>query len=120
MKLFVIAAAAVGLLVGCSPDSTDFREDAEKFINDSADLVGEVGVTDLADAECVEPASSAVDATFECTAVADDGSRWLFTAVITGERAYTIVAAERTADPEGQPVDSGPAAPASSGLDSNE
>jgi len=91
MKTLIAAAlAATGLLVaGCSPDEGDFRQRAEEFVSDQIseelDLDSEV--------TCEAPASTDAGTTFACSAKAADGTRYEYTAEITGDNGLTLTLA---------------------------
>jgi hypothetical protein len=93
MRRYVIPACAGLAVLGiaaCSPDEGDFKEDAEGFIDeDEGQVESQLGVA-LADATCDEPESSDVGATFNCTAVGDDGTTYQFTVEITGDNSYEV------------------------------
>ena len=93
MRRYVIPAFAGLALVGgaaCSPDASDFKSDAEDFIeDDDGDVESQLGVA-LSDANCEDPPSSDVGTTFNCTAVGDDGTVYDFTVEITGDNRYEV------------------------------
>lgn len=84
MKTTLISAAFVAgaaLLGACSADETDFKETAEKVIEDELDG---------AEASCTEPGGTDVGTTFDCTAELEDGTTATFTAEITKEDEVTV------------------------------
>ncbi len=93
-------------VAACSPDESDFKDQAEDFIeNDEGDLAQQSGLTFDA-AACEEPASKDVGATFTCTANASDGASYTFTGEITGEREFQLTSVEisaGTAPPDSAP-----------------
>lgn len=81
-------------VAACSPDESDFKDQAQEFIeDDEGDLAQQSGLTFDA-ASCEEPASKDVGATFTCTANGSDGSTYSLTAEITGEREYQFTSVE--------------------------
>lgn len=93
----VAAPAAVAALVGlaaCSADAGDFQSDAEKYINDNAEVSDELGDVDFSDAECERPLSADAGTTFTCVAAGDDGNVWRFTAEIVSDDEYQITEAD--------------------------
>jgi hypothetical protein len=86
-----VAALAAGLaaltLSACSASETDFKEDAEKLINDDD---GKELQIDFDQASCEEPASTETGSTFSCTAVGEDGQTYTFTGTITDKNKYSI------------------------------
>lgn len=87
----ILIPFAVGLALvtaACSNDETDFKDDAEKFI-ESDEVESQLGTT-FSDAACTEPAKIEAGQTFTCTAVAADGVTWDFTAEVASENAYNI------------------------------
>ena len=73
-----------------APGDSDFRSDAEAFIQkDGGDVELQVGV-ELDQARCEKPASTDVGTTFACTAVGDDGTTYEFTVEITGDDSYQV------------------------------
>jgi hypothetical protein len=73
-----------------APGNSDFRSDAEAFIQkDGGDVELQVGV-ELDHARCEAPASTDVGTTFACTAVGDDGTTYEFTVEITGDDSYQV------------------------------
>jgi chloramphenicol-sensitive protein RarD len=75
------AAVAVGVLASCAAGPSDFRSEAERFI-ESADMT-QVQERSFSDASCREPAATDVGTTFSCVAYDDDGEMWEFRVVIT-------------------------------------
>ena len=90
MKKLIIAAASTGifLLAACSNDGTDFKENAEAFIQ-STEVETQAGTT-FTDAACVEPSKIAAGETFTCTAVDADGATWDFNLTVKSENSYEI------------------------------
>jgi Domain of unknown function (DUF4333) len=84
------ATAAALLLVACSPDASDFREEAEKYI-ESREFSEAAGLLRYTEVECAEPASTDEDTRYTCTATAEDGSRWQFEVEITGKKALQVL-----------------------------
>jgi hypothetical protein len=84
-RLILAAVAAAGLLVGCSADSTDFKEQAEKDIKDD---VEKQGVAD-ADVSCDKPADTDVGTSFNCNVTSGGAQVASYTATITDEKTYT-------------------------------
>ena len=97
MRRILLPAIAGLALVGvtaCSPDETDFASSAEDFIqDDDEDVATELGMT-FDDADCEEPASTDVGATFACTATGSDGAAYTFTAEIDGDNSFRITGFE--------------------------
>lgn len=93
MRRYAIPVCAGLAVLGgaaCSPDEGDFKDDAEGFIEeDEGEVESQLGLA-LSDAACDEPSSSDVGATFNCTAVADDGTTYQFTVEITGDNSYQV------------------------------
>lgn len=91
---FSLPFTVVGLLVlaGCSTTTSDFKDEAEKFL-ESADLAEEAGYT-YRDARCETPASTSVGTQFACGATDNDGDDWTFIAEITGAREIVIISGE--------------------------
>ncbi len=91
---FSLPFTVVGLsvLAGCSTTTSDFKDEAEKFL-ESADLAEEAGYT-YRDARCETPASTSVGTQFACGATDNDGDDWTFIAEITGTREIVIISGE--------------------------
>ncbi|MBI4884526.1 MAG: DUF4333 domain-containing protein [Actinobacteria bacterium] len=91
MKKLIVAAATAGLvlLAACSNDSTDFKENAEAFI-ESTEVETEAGTT-FTDATCTKPAKVEAGETFTCTAVDASGATWDFDLEVKSENSYEIV-----------------------------
>ena len=91
MKNLIIAAASAGLflLAACSNDGTDFKENAEAFI-ESTEVETQAGTT-FTDAACTEPSKIEAGETFTCTAVDADGATWDFDLEVKSENSYEIV-----------------------------
>ncbi len=90
MRKLIVAAASSGilLLAACTNDATDFKEDAEAYIE--SDSIESPLSTTFSGTVCVEPATIEAGETFTCTAVAADGTTWDFTVTITGENSYNV------------------------------
>jgi hypothetical protein len=109
------ATAVVLLLVACSPDASDFQEEAEKYI-ESRDFSEDAGLLRYHDAECEEPESTDEDTRYTCTATAEDGTRWQFDVDITGESDLRVIippVAISEATGSTLPAESSPASPTS-------
>lgn len=95
-KLIIAATAGLALFASaCSNDESDFRDNAEKFI-ESDDVESQLGTT-FSDTSCTEPPKVEAGQTFTCTSTAADGVKWTFTAELTSDSSYLIV----DATPEG-------------------
>jgi hypothetical protein len=111
------AIAATLLLVACSPDAADFKSEAEKYI-ESREFSEDAGLLRYTEVECTEPESTDEDTAYTCTAVAEDGSRWRFDVVITGESDLQVMippsplssAPSDSSVPDTGPVSTAPAA----------
>jgi len=104
-------AGVVGLVgvAACSPDTSDFKDEAESFIeDDDGDVAQQTGLT-FDNAECEEPANKDVNSTFNCTATASDGTTISFVATITGESEFSL------GPGSGPPADSTSVPPTSGG-----
>jgi hypothetical protein len=91
-RLLVPAIGAIALFgfAACSPDSTDFKSEGEKFIeDDDEDVATNTGYT-FDDADCEKPDNTDEGTTYTCTAVDNEGDTWDFTIEITGERELTV------------------------------
>lgn len=82
-------AAMVLLLTACSPDEADFQKRAAQFISDEISEQLELD----SEVDCEAPASTDVGTTFTCTAKAADGTRYQYTAEITGDSNLTVTLA---------------------------
>jgi hypothetical protein len=93
MRRYAIPIAAGLAILGaaaCSPDESDFKDDAEGFIeDDDGEVESQVGAA-LSDASCEDPASTEEGTTFACTAVGDNGTTYEFTVEITGDNEYRV------------------------------
>ena len=70
MKSLVIALSVVATVAACSADATDFKSAGESLVKE----VAEEQFPDLtAEASCVEPSSTDVGTTFDCTVTFSDG-----------------------------------------------
>lgn len=86
----VIGAVALFGFAACSPDSTDFKSEGEKFIeDDDKDVAENTGYT-FDDADCEKPGNTDTGTTYDCTAVDNEGDTWDFTIEITGKRELTV------------------------------
>lgn len=102
-KMMLAVVAAAGLLVGCSADSTDFKEQAEKDIKDD---VEKQGVTD-ADVSCDKPGNTDAGSSFNCSVTSGGAEVASYTATITDEKTYTYALNDGTGTPtEGEDVES--------------
>jgi hypothetical protein len=86
----VASAAALLLFVACSPDTADYRREAEKFI-ESRRFSEEAELLRLSDVECEEPESTAEDTRYTCTATSSDGVRWEFDVDIVGDADLQVI-----------------------------
>jgi hypothetical protein len=89
-RLIAVGGGAALLLVACSPDPADFREQAESYI-ETRDFSEQIGQLRYSNVDCEDPEDTNVDTRFTCTAEAEDGSRWLFTVEITGSKELTVL-----------------------------
>lgn len=92
----LLPAAGLAALVGfaaCSPDSTDFQSEGEKFIeNTDGDVTTQTGYS-FSDASCDKPTNTDTGTTYACTAADEEGDSWDFTVEITGDRELTVTGA---------------------------
>ncbi|HAP76285.1 MAG TPA: hypothetical protein DCR14_09405 [Acidimicrobiaceae bacterium] len=92
-KLMIAATAGLALFAAaCSNDESDFKDNAEKFI-ESTEVESQLGTT-FTGTSCTEPAKIEAGQTFTCTATAADGVTWNFTAQVTGDSSYLITDAQ--------------------------
>ncbi len=93
MRRYAIPIAAGLAILGaaaCSPDESDFKDDAQGFIeDDDGEVESQVGLA-LSDASCEDPPSTEEGTTFACTAVGDNGTTYDFTVEITGDNEYRV------------------------------
>jgi hypothetical protein len=89
-RLVPLAVAAAALLVACSPDGSDFKHETEQFLKGDERVVAEIGTT-FTEAECQSPQETAVGASYQCVAVAADGSTWDFAVQIIEKNRFRIV-----------------------------
>jgi hypothetical protein len=105
------AAAATLLLVACSPDTADYKEEAEKYI-ESRGFSEEAQLLRFTEVECAEPESTAEDTRYTCTATSSDGIRWEFDIEIIGDADLRVMLPPRRlseASPNSStPTDSAP------------
>ena len=98
MKSRRIARVVVGLLLtapllsSCRASSSDYRREAEKYL-ESDDLAKEAGYK-FDQAVCEQPESDVIGVQFSCTATDNDGDDWEFIVEITGSRAITVISGE--------------------------
>lgn len=86
----IVMSTAVLGFAACSVSSSDFRDEAEDFINeDDGDFETGMG-TAFDQASCEEPASTDEGTTFACTAVDEDGTTVALIARIDGENSFTV------------------------------
>jgi hypothetical protein len=106
------AAAATLLLVACSPDTADYKAEAEKYI-ESRGFSEEAQLLRFTDVECVEPESTAEDTRYTCTATSSDGIRWEFDVEIIGDADLRVILPPRRLSEaptdSSTPADSAPA-----------
>jgi hypothetical protein len=106
------AAAAALLLAACSPDTADYKEEAEKYI-ESRGFAEEAQLLRFTDVECEEPESTDEDERYTCTATSSDGVRWEFDVDIVGDADLEVILPPRrlSAAPTASstPADSAPA-----------
>jgi len=87
-SLFAAVAASTVLIAGCSPDSTDFKKEAEKAINKSDQFEA---------ANCAKPDSTDVGTKFACTAtLTTDQSTIQLTATIDKKNHFSVEVAADT------------------------
>jgi hypothetical protein len=85
-------AATLGIVAcGGNAGPGDFADEAADFIEgqmseDNPDLTG----VPFTEAQCDEPASTDVGATFTCVAVGSDGQTYSFSVSIDGERSLRV------------------------------
>lgn len=90
------ALGAAGLVVlgatscGGAPTSDDFRSEAETFIESDEFAEDPTVGVDITEAQCTEPAATAIGTTFTCTGTAPDGQTYAFDAAITDEREIAV------------------------------
>jgi hypothetical protein len=92
LALPAAAVLAVLTLVACggSPDTGDFRDKAEDFIEeDESELTASLSNT-FDDATCEEPAATDIGTTFTCSATGADGQPYQFAVEIVGERQIAV------------------------------
>ena len=90
MLVPVVGAVALFGFAACSPDSTDFKSEGEKFIEDDGeDVATNTGYT-FDEADCEKPGNTDTGTTYNCTAVDNEGDTWDFTIEITGKRELTV------------------------------
>jgi hypothetical protein len=89
-----VAATLGTLLVGCSPQASDFEKNAEELLEEQ--LAADPGGTWTA--TCSEPVDVAVDTTFSCRATDGEQER-SFTGRITSRSNYVLTADTSTAVP---------------------
>ncbi len=80
-------------VAGCFTTTSDFRNDAETFIETDQGLRDAVfpdADTTFEKATCVEPENQNEDTTFPCTATDSNGATWEFEVVITGKSGYEV------------------------------
>ena len=92
VRNLLLAGAAVALITSCSTSTTDYRREAEKFL-ESDELAEEAGYR-FSDAVCEAPGSTTEGAQFTCAATDNDGDQWEFTVEITGDREITVVSGD--------------------------
>jgi hypothetical protein len=97
------AAATALLLVACSPDTADYKEEAEKYI-ESREFSEEAELLRFTDVECEEPESTAEDTRYTCQATSSDGIRWEFDVEIVGDADLRVIMPPRQLP--GAPTDS--------------
>jgi chloramphenicol-sensitive protein RarD len=88
-KTAALAAAAAAVLSSCGAGVSEFRRQAETFI-ESRDMRDAQGHT-YSRAECEEPVSTSVGTTFACTALDERRRDWSFTVVITEDQGILVV-----------------------------
>ena len=90
MKKLIIAAASTGmfLLAACSNNGSDFKENAQAFIQ-STEVETQAGTT-FTGASCTEPSKIEAGQTFTCTAVDADGATWDFNLTVKSSNSYEI------------------------------
>src|SRR5262245_11741562 len=89
--LATLAAALGAAACGGNAGPGDFASEAADFIEgqmseDNPDLAG----APFTDAQCDQPASTEVGATFTCVAVGSDGQTYSFAVSIDGERSLRV------------------------------
>ena len=89
-RLAPLAVATVALLAACSADTNDFKHETERFIKGSYEIRQQLGTT-FTKAECEEPQETAVGASYQCVAVAADGTTWDFAVEISDKNRFEIV-----------------------------
>jgi len=88
--IMVVASAGLFLLAACDNDGTDFKKDAEDFI-ESSTVETQAGTT-FTDASCTEPSKIETGETFTCSAEGADGNTWDFDLQVTGDNSYEVTA----------------------------
>jgi hypothetical protein len=105
------AAAAALVLVACSPDTADYKEEAEKYI-ESRGFSEDAQLLRFTDVECEEPDSTDEDERYMCTATSSDGIHWEFDVEIVGDADLRVMLPPRRLSSaptdSGTPVDSAP------------
>ena len=81
-------AVAAGVLSGCAAGRTEYRTQAEAFI-ESSDMRDAQGHT-FTSAACDEPADTEVGTTFTCTGRDEQSRDWEFTVVITEDQGILV------------------------------
>jgi hypothetical protein len=85
-RLMVGVVVLAGVLGACSNDETDYKEAAEKFIEDELEKEGIEG----AEASCDDPESTDVGTTFSCTASTDAQGDLFFVATISKKDQVSV------------------------------
>jgi hypothetical protein len=94
-RVIVAVSAAPLLLVGCFTTTADYRDTAETFIVEDADVGDALGVT-FVSADCEEPPGQEPGTTFGCTAVDEAGDRWEFDVEISDSNSVVVTQASRS------------------------
>jgi len=83
-RIMLAVVAAAGLVVGCSADSTDFKEQAEKDLKDELE---KAGVEDP-EVSCQKPANTDKGTQFTCDAPGLDGNPTTYAFEIIDDKTY--------------------------------
>lgn len=91
MKRFgglVAGSCSIVVLAACSTSTSDFQDEAQKFIE--SDDVAEQLELAFSEAACEEPADTSSGTSFTCTANGADGVAYTFEVTISGDAEFTL------------------------------
>jgi hypothetical protein len=89
MRRILIATPLLAFAAAACTGTSSYKSQTEDFLNDETEVSDEVG-GDVSGAECVEPESTDVGTTYQCTADVEGVGNLTFDVLIDGEDSFAV------------------------------